>query len=145
VADKTLIVVGNDGLDRIRRVAERAIPELMTGFQHDDPAYIAQLAREEVHAFIEAHSRTLATATIDELTTVVAMALGAKREKPADPTEGMSDEEILEAMEKAGDVAAAEADALSEKLQLVGKAMAVGSGLARAALMAGMAALTGLL
>lgn len=140
MADAEAVVIGNDGLDRIRRVALRAIPELMTGFKGDGADETMALARTEIHAFMDQHGTQLATSTVAQLRRVIAASFDNKPADPGGIDGDMSDEEILEAMEAAERESALIARDLAAKVALLARAVETVAGLARAALMAGLSA-----
>lgn len=141
MADAELVVIGNDGLDRIRRVALRAIPELLTGFKGDGAAEVMQQARDELHAFFDKNGTQIATSTVAQLRRAIAASFDPKPASVPDVQKDMSDEEVLAAMEAAEAQSAKVAADLAAKVALLVHALDTLAGLARSAVMAGLSAL----
>ena len=144
------VTLGLDGLDRVRRVALRSIPELLVGFDRDSVDQLKENARLEVLDFIESNQDTLADLTFDGLRDVVGMITSRIRgtdgsdsrneSEDSEPNEGMTDEEILERMEEENETASDLADDLAAgRMLIVKSAEAVGQ-IASSAISVGLTA-----
>lgn len=144
------VTLGLDGLDRVRRVALRSIPELLVGFDRDSVDQLKENARLEVLDFIESNQDTLADLTFDGLRDVVGMITSRIRgtdgsdsrneSGDSEPNEEMTDEEILARMEDENDAASDLADDLAAgRMLIVKSAEAVGQ-IANSAISVGLTA-----